>query len=137
MKLRVQGPDALSFLERVCANRIDRPVGTVVYTAMLTPRGGIRCDLTVTRHDEDAFLVVTGVKMALQKDEAAYNPERDPVLRIARRVIPVTSDYHDSVTVSGRLTDNTTGQPVPSKLVTFTLNNAETCSGTTNSSGVV
>jgi glycine cleavage system aminomethyltransferase T len=44
----------------VCANRIDRPVGTVVYTAMLTPRGGIRCDLTVTRHDDDVFLVVTG-----------------------------------------------------------------------------
>ena len=60
VKLRVQGPDAVTFLERVCANRIDRPVGTVVYTAMLTPRGGIRCDLTVTRHDEDVFLVVTG-----------------------------------------------------------------------------
>ncbi|MDP9184478.1 MAG: FAD-dependent oxidoreductase, partial [Actinomycetota bacterium] len=60
VKFRVQGPDAVSFLERVCANRIDRPVGTVVYTAMLTPRGGIRCDLTVTRHDEDVFLVVTG-----------------------------------------------------------------------------
>jgi glycine cleavage system aminomethyltransferase T len=27
---------------------------------MLTPRGGIRCDLTVTRHDDDVFLVVTG-----------------------------------------------------------------------------
>jgi glycine cleavage system aminomethyltransferase T/glycine/D-amino acid oxidase-like deaminating enzyme len=60
VKLRVQGPDALALLERVCANRIDRPVGTVVYTAMLTPRGGIRCDLTVTRHDDDVFLVVTG-----------------------------------------------------------------------------
>jgi glycine cleavage system aminomethyltransferase T/glycine/D-amino acid oxidase-like deaminating enzyme len=60
VKLRVQGPDALAFLERVCANRIDRPIGTVVYTAMLTPRGGIRCDLTVTRHDDDVFLVVTG-----------------------------------------------------------------------------
>jgi dimethylglycine oxidase len=60
VKLRVQGPDALVFLERVCANRIDRPVGSVVYTAMLTPNGGIRCDLTVTRHDEDVFLVVTG-----------------------------------------------------------------------------
>jgi glycine cleavage system aminomethyltransferase T/glycine/D-amino acid oxidase-like deaminating enzyme len=60
VKIRVQGPDALAFLERVCANRIDRPVGTVVYTAMLTPRAGIRCDLTVTRHDEDVFLVVTG-----------------------------------------------------------------------------
>jgi glycine cleavage system aminomethyltransferase T/glycine/D-amino acid oxidase-like deaminating enzyme len=60
VKLRVHGPDAVTFLERVCANRIDRPVGTVVYTAMLTPRGGIRCDLTVTRHDEDVFMVVTG-----------------------------------------------------------------------------
>jgi glycine cleavage system T protein len=60
VKIRVQGPDALAFLERICANRIDRPVGSVVYTAMLTPKGGIRCDLTVTRHDEDVFMVVTG-----------------------------------------------------------------------------
>jgi glycine cleavage system T protein len=60
VKLRVQGSDAVSFLERVCANRIDRAVGSVVYTAMLTPTGGIRCDLTVTRHDDDVFLVVTG-----------------------------------------------------------------------------
>jgi tellurite resistance protein TerC len=40
-----------------------------------------------------AFLVFTGVKMALQKDGDAYNPERDPVLRLARRLIPVTADY--------------------------------------------
>jgi glycine cleavage system aminomethyltransferase T/glycine/D-amino acid oxidase-like deaminating enzyme len=60
VKLHVQGPDALSFLERVCANRIDRQEGTVIYTAMLTPRGGIRCDLTVTRLEQDVFLVVTG-----------------------------------------------------------------------------
>jgi glycine cleavage system aminomethyltransferase T/glycine/D-amino acid oxidase-like deaminating enzyme len=60
VKLRVEGPDALGFLEWVCVNRIDRPVGSVVYTAMLTPRGGIRCDLTVTRLDEATFLVVTG-----------------------------------------------------------------------------
>lgn len=59
-KLEVTGSDALAFLERVCANRIDRPIGAVVYTAMLTPRGGIRCDLTVTRLNEQAFLVVTG-----------------------------------------------------------------------------
>jgi len=41
-----------------------------------------------------AFLVITGIRMALQKDEAAYNPERDPVLRLARKIIPVTRDYH-------------------------------------------
>ena len=40
-----------------------------------------------------AFLVFTGVKMALQKDEDAYDPERDPVLRLARRLVPVTEDY--------------------------------------------
>jgi glycine cleavage system aminomethyltransferase T len=60
VKLHVSGPDALAFLERVCANRIGRPVGSVVYTAMLTPRGGIRCDLTVTRLGPDDFMVVTG-----------------------------------------------------------------------------
>lgn len=59
-KLDVAGPDALAYLERICANRIDRPVGSVVYTAMLTPRAGIRCDLTVIRKDEDLFRVVTG-----------------------------------------------------------------------------
>jgi tellurite resistance protein TerC len=40
-----------------------------------------------------AFLVFTGLKMALQKDEAVYNPERDPVLRLSRRLMPVTTDY--------------------------------------------
>jgi tellurite resistance protein TerC len=40
-----------------------------------------------------AFLVFTGVKMALQKDEFAYNPERDPVLRLSRRLLPVTAEY--------------------------------------------
>jgi tellurite resistance protein TerC len=41
-----------------------------------------------------AFLVFTGIKMALQKDEAAYNPERDPVFRLSRRLIPVTAEYN-------------------------------------------
>ena len=59
-KFDVHGPDALAYLERISANRIDRPIGSVVYTAMLTQRGGIRCDLTVTRKDEDLFRIVTG-----------------------------------------------------------------------------
>jgi glycine cleavage system aminomethyltransferase T/glycine/D-amino acid oxidase-like deaminating enzyme len=59
-KFDVQGPDARAYLERISANRIDRPVGAIVYTAMLTARGGIRCDLTVTRKAEDLFRVVTG-----------------------------------------------------------------------------
>jgi glycine cleavage system aminomethyltransferase T len=59
-KLEVLGPGALAFLERVCANRIDRPVGTIVYTQLLNRRGGIEADLSVTRRDEDRFFLVTG-----------------------------------------------------------------------------
>ena len=59
-KFDLTGADTLAYLERICANRIDRPVGSIVYTAMLTPSGGIRCDLTVIRKDEDLFRVVTG-----------------------------------------------------------------------------
>ena len=59
-KFDVQGPDALAFLERVFANRIDRPLGTIVYTPALTARGGIRLDLTITRKDDELFRMVTG-----------------------------------------------------------------------------
>jgi glycine cleavage system aminomethyltransferase T/glycine/D-amino acid oxidase-like deaminating enzyme len=59
-KIAVTGRDALRLLDRVCANRIDRPVGSVVYTQMLTGRGGIVSDVTVTRLDQQAFRVVTG-----------------------------------------------------------------------------
>lgn len=41
-----------------------------------------------------AFLFFTGLKMALQKDNADYNPEKDPVLRLARKMMPVTNQYH-------------------------------------------
>jgi len=40
-----------------------------------------------------AFLIFTGVKMARQKDASDYNPEGDPVLRLARKLIPVTRNY--------------------------------------------
>ncbi|HET9680866.1 MAG TPA: FAD-dependent oxidoreductase, partial [Candidatus Limnocylindrales bacterium] len=59
-KVEVEGPGALAFLQRLCANDVDRPIGTVTYTSMLNRRGGIECDFTVTRRDEDRFLIVTG-----------------------------------------------------------------------------
>jgi 4-methylaminobutanoate oxidase (formaldehyde-forming) len=59
-KLEVIGPGALALLERLCANRIDRPVGTLVYTQLLNARGGIEADLSVLRRAEDRFLLVTG-----------------------------------------------------------------------------
>jgi len=59
-KLEVHGPGALAALSRLCANEVDRPVGSAVYTQLLNPAGGIEADLTVTRTAEDRFRVVTG-----------------------------------------------------------------------------
>ncbi|HQH73404.1 MAG TPA: hypothetical protein PK360_15125, partial [bacterium] len=38
------------------------------------------------------FLVITGVKMALEKDKEIH-PEKNPVLRFCRRLFPVTENY--------------------------------------------
>jgi glycine cleavage system T protein len=59
-KLEVSGPGALAFLQSITANQMDQPVGSVTYTAMLNERGGIKCDLTVTRLAAERFLVITG-----------------------------------------------------------------------------
>jgi heterotetrameric sarcosine oxidase gamma subunit len=59
-KLEISGQHALALLERACGNRIDKPVGSVVYTQLLDDRGGIAGDVTVTRLAGDRFRVVTG-----------------------------------------------------------------------------
>src|SRR5262249_21749763 len=46
--LHVTGRGALAYLQRLTANDMDRPIGRVVYTAMLNERGGVVCDLTRT-----------------------------------------------------------------------------------------
>lgn len=62
-KFTVQGRDAEHVLQRLCANNVAQPVGKVVYTAMLNERGGVECDLTVTRVADDAYFVVTGTSV--------------------------------------------------------------------------
>jgi sarcosine dehydrogenase len=59
-KFEIRGKQAMAALQRVCANQVDKPVGSIVYTQMLNTRGGIECDLTVTRLEEDHYFVVTG-----------------------------------------------------------------------------
>jgi 4-methylaminobutanoate oxidase (formaldehyde-forming) len=59
-KIEVTGPDAVRLLERAAANRVDVPVGSVVYSQLLDRRGGIVGDVTVVRLGPDRFRVVTG-----------------------------------------------------------------------------
>src|SRR5207244_761350 len=59
-KIEISGPGALAFLQRLCDNDMDRPPGSIIYTQMLNRRGGIECDFTMTRLDDDRFFIVTG-----------------------------------------------------------------------------
>ncbi len=61
-KFRLEGRDAMSVLNRVCANDIDQAKGRLIYTQWLNARGGIEADLTVTRLGENAFLIVTAAE---------------------------------------------------------------------------
>jgi len=58
-KIRIDGTDALDFLQLICANDIDVAMGRIVYTQWLNERGGIEADLTVTRLAKNSFLLVT------------------------------------------------------------------------------
>ena len=56
----VVGPGALEGVQRVAVRQMDVKVGRVVYTPVLTPRGGFRSDLTIMRLGPEHFRVVTG-----------------------------------------------------------------------------
>ena len=56
----VCGPGVVPYLEHLTVNKCDRPVGSSIYTPLLTPDGGIRADLTIQRLAADRFRIVTG-----------------------------------------------------------------------------
>ncbi|MFQ5784155.1 MAG: FAD-dependent oxidoreductase [Alphaproteobacteria bacterium] len=60
-KYEVTGSDAEAFLNRVCANRMPRRDGGIVLAHMLTERGGIECEATVTRLGAGHFYVLSAI----------------------------------------------------------------------------
>jgi 4-methylaminobutanoate oxidase (formaldehyde-forming) len=59
-KFEVHGAGAMALLQTLCGNDIDKPIGSIIYTQMLNPRGGIECDFTVTRLENERFRIITG-----------------------------------------------------------------------------
>jgi tellurite resistance protein TerC len=52
-----------------------------------------------------AFLIVTGIRMALKK-EGTIHPNQNPIVKLVRRIVPVTNDYqqdHFVVRQNGKL----------------------------------
>ena len=58
-KVEVVGSDAGEFLQQLCTNDMDLDVGQIRYTLMCNEGGGVRADITVTRTEEDRYLVLT------------------------------------------------------------------------------
>lgn len=65
-KFWIEGPDAESYLNRLCANDMSVEPGRILYSQVLNPRGGIESDVTVQRHGDDSFLMITGQGEALR-----------------------------------------------------------------------
>ena len=57
-KFRVQGRDAGRMLDHISANAVDGECGQITYTQWLNERGLLEADLTVTKLDDEQFMVV-------------------------------------------------------------------------------
>ena len=64
-KFEIRGPGAPEFLNRLAANNIDRPVGSVIYTQLCNERGGVECDITIARVAEEKFFIVSGTALGV------------------------------------------------------------------------
>jgi 4-methylaminobutanoate oxidase (formaldehyde-forming) len=89
-KFLMVGPDAAAALSWICAGNVDRAVGRITYTQMLNARGGIECDLTVTRLACDRFYIVTGTGAATRD----FNwIQRHVPAELNAHLVDVTSAY--------------------------------------------
>ena len=59
-KFEITGPGALAAVQWLSIADMDKAIGTVTYTQLCNERGGIECDLTMTRLGEQHWYVVTG-----------------------------------------------------------------------------
>ncbi len=89
-KYELSGPGAERALDRLCANSLPGAVGRIALTQMCTPRGGIECDVTVTRLAADRFYVVSAAATAAHDHDwiARHLPEDGSV-----RLEDVTERY--------------------------------------------
>ncbi|CAN5831802.1 FAD-dependent oxidoreductase [soil metagenome] len=54
------GPGVVDYIQHMAVNQCDRPVGSAIYTPILTPHGGFRSDLTIMRLADEHYRIVTG-----------------------------------------------------------------------------
>ena len=80
-KYELSGPGARPLLDRLCANKLPVADGRMALTQMCTPRGGIECDVTITKLADDHYYVVSAAATELHDYDwiAQHLPEDDSV----------------------------------------------------------
>jgi len=80
-------------------------LGALVFRAIFIALGSVLMQFHWVMWLFGAFLIFTGVKLALA-DGQKLEPERNPLLRLLRRFLPITREFHDQrffVRQAGRL----------------------------------
>ncbi|MGQ0457785.1 MAG: GcvT family protein [Hyphomicrobium sp.] len=108
-KFEVEGPGALAALDRIAANRLDRPPGSCIYTQLCNEKGGIEADLTIMRLASDRFYLVTGsafgvrdagwVRKNLPRDGSVVMRDVTSGLAVINLVGPKARDVLEAVTL--------------------------------------
>jgi dimethylglycine dehydrogenase len=65
-KYEVSGPDAESFLNRICANRMPQNPGGIVLAHILSSEGRILAEMTITRLDDDRYYLLSAAAAELR-----------------------------------------------------------------------
>jgi dimethylglycine dehydrogenase len=88
-KFELSGPRAGAFLDYLCANAVPTERGRITLTQMCNEHGGVECDVTVTRLDEERFYVVSAA--AAEAHDLAWIEAHLPVDGV--RVSNLTARY--------------------------------------------
>ena len=70
-KIDINGPDAEAFMLKTCAGFMDRPPGSLVYTAVLNSRGTYESDITAQRIALDHYRLFVGTT-SIKRDMAWF-----------------------------------------------------------------
>jgi uncharacterized repeat protein (TIGR01451 family) len=115
----------------------------LTWTGIVVPSGGtasVHFDVTApispNTYNDDAEGTATGVTIVGTGPTAPVIVTAGSAAATTLTVAAANGDYADATSVSGTLTNTNTSAAVSGKSVKFTLNGSETCTGTTNASGI-
>ncbi len=65
--LQSAGDECVKFLQYVCSNDVDKPIGTIVHTGMQNHHGGFENDCSVIRMDDNKYVYYGTAHLLLEK----------------------------------------------------------------------